>query len=549
MQEQPLRRARRIVTGGAAALTMTASLVACTGTGTDAPATGKPVDGGTLTFASNADTDCLDPHQSPRDVALLYSRPILDSLVNLTDDGQIHPWLAKSWTVSKDQRTYTFELRDDVTFSNGEKFDAAAVKANFDHIVDPKTASSSAVGYIGPFVGAKVVDDDTVTVKFSSPYSAFLPSIATALFGMEAPSTLKQDPAKLCRVIVGTGPFLSKGGYVPQQGISYVKNPDYNWAPKAAAHQGPAHLDALKITIVPEDSVRLGSLTSGEVDAIASVPPVNVSTVKADKSLYIDSVPAPGGNYNYYPNTTNGVFSDIAVRKAFRAGIDFDTLIKSLYRGAFEPANSPIAPNTLYYDKTQEASYKYDPEAAAKLLDEAGWIKGPDGIRVKDGKKLKIRLPLVSGEREQRDTLAQQVQAEAAKLGFDMVIDAVDFGRFAEAVGTADYDLLEISWQRAAPDVLRSLFNSEFIPKGSINTDFSRYTDPTIDKVTSDALATNDPAKLAGLYATAQQKVADKAIVFPQYVFSYILGARATARGIGWEPQAFPTFYDAWTTK
>jgi peptide/nickel transport system substrate-binding protein len=549
MRHKASRRAIRLVTSGAAALAITAGLVACTPDSGGGGAGGDPVEGGTLVFASNSDTDCLDPHQSAADVAALYARPILDSLVSLTDDGQVHPWLAKAWTVSEDQLTYTFELRDDVTFSDGEAFDAAAVKANFDHVVDPGTASALAAGTIASFVAATVIDDYTVSVELSSPSSAFLPAIATAYFGMEAPETLKGDPADLCTALVGTGPFVSADGYTAQQGISYTKNPDYNWAPDTASHQGPAYLDGLEITIVPEDSVRLGALSSGEVDAIASVPPVNVETVKGDASLYIDSAPAPGGNYNYYPNTASGVFSDIAVREAFRGGIDFDTLIDSVYFGVFEPANSPMAPNTAYYDEDQEASYGYDAEAAAALLDEAGWEMGADGIRVKDGERLTIHMPMIAGAREQRDTLAQQVQAAAAKLGFDMVIDSVDISAFIDLLIGGGYDLLEISWQRASPDVLRTLFDSANIPNGGFGTTFSRYSDPVIDEALLAAQATIDADELADLYGTVQEEIADKALVFPQYVFSYVLGARSTTQGIGWEPQAIPIFYDAWTSK
>ncbi|MDQ8047099.1 MAG: ABC transporter substrate-binding protein, partial [Patulibacter sp.] len=129
----------------ATSLLLAAGLSACGGdnsTGTASAASGgKPVSGGTLKFAINSDSDCLDPHQSPADVAGFFSRPILDSLVSLEADGTIKPWLAKSWTVSPDGLTYSFVLRDDVTFTDGETFDASAVKANLDHIVDPKTKS------------------------------------------------------------------------------------------------------------------------------------------------------------------------------------------------------------------------------------------------------------------------------------------------------------------------------------------------------------------------------------------------------------------------
>lgn len=523
------------------------SVAACAPTGGSGDATGEPTSGGTLVFASNTDTNCLDPHQSAADVAGLYARPILDSLVALTDDGQVHPWLASSWDVSGDELTYTFHLREDVAFSNGEPFNAEAVVANFEHIVAPETASQLAAGYIEPYAGSTAVDEFTVDVTFSRPFSAFLPSLATAYFGMEAPSTLSADPAELCSVVVGTGPFISEKGYVPQEGISYVRNPDYDWAAETAEHDGPAYLEALEITIVPEDSVRIGALFSGEVDAIASVPPVQMDQIEADGSLYTDTAPAPGGNYNYYPNTESGPFSDLAVREAFRAGIDFDTLIEQVYFGAFEPADSPISPNTAYYDPSQEAAYQYDPDEAARLLDEAGWVPGDDGIRVKDGEPLTIRMPIIGASvREQRDTLAQQVQAAAREIGFDMVIDSMDIGAYVGDLGSGNYDLVEVSWQRASPDVLRTLFHSDYIPNGGFSTAFSRYASPVIDEALVAALATRDPDELAELYGTVQMEIADQALVFPQYVFAYLLGANTSVGGITWEPQAYPLFYDAW---
>ncbi len=122
-------------------------------------AAGDPVDGGTLRFASaSGPGGCIDPHQSPADIAGFYTRPIVDSLVALNEDGTLDPWLATEWNVSPDQLTYSFTLRDDVTFSNGEKFDGNAVKANLDHIVNPATKSQLAANTIATYTGASLPD-------------------------------------------------------------------------------------------------------------------------------------------------------------------------------------------------------------------------------------------------------------------------------------------------------------------------------------------------------------------------------------------------------
>ncbi|WP_182880275.1 ABC transporter substrate-binding protein [Microbispora sp. H10949] len=528
------------------------ALAACGTTGKDTAA-GKapagPVKGGTLTFAVNTEpSTCLDPHQSPADVAGLFTRPALDSLVSLDTEGKIHPWLATKWTVSPDQKTYTFTLRDGVKFSDGTPFDAAAVKANLDHIVNPATKSQLAAGYIEPYKGSEVVDPHTVKVHFSRPYSPFLSALATAYFGIESPRSLKQPQDALCKKVVGSGPFVIDE-YVVQKGITYHRNPGYAWAPEGAAHTGEAYLDKLEIKVITEDSVRLGALTSGQVDGIASVPPVNVKQVQGDPRLTVTTRQAPGGNYNYYPNTTSGPFADKRVRQAFRDGIDFATIVKNLYFGAFQPAAGPISPSTDGYDKTLEGKTKYDPAAAARLLDEAGWSgKDAEGYRTKDGRRLTIRWGFLKAfAREQRDTLAEQIQAEAKKIGFEIQFVSGTVNEWLEKYPKGDYDLIDFSWQRADGDTLRNLFDTSAIPTAAkFGQNAARLSDKDVDGWLSDALDTTDQAKRAELYAKVQQRVTDEAAVFPVYVFNYLLGTGKKAHDIGWEPQAYPTFYGAW---
>ncbi|POM23654.1 Heme-binding protein A precursor [Actinomadura rubteroloni] len=547
-------RARRPAGPALAAAAVLAAALALAGCGgTDAAGgtgSGTPVRGGTLVYAVNTEPVNLDPHASPQDVTGLFTRPALDSLVALDAKGGVHPWLATAWKISADQKSYTFTLRTGVKFSDGTPFDAAAVKTNLDHIVDPRTKSQLAAGFITPYTGTTVLDDHTVRVDFSRPHSPFLAALATAYFGIESPASLKKGPDYLARHVVGTGPFVIDA-FTPHQGITYHRNPDYNWGPEGAAHTGPAYLDKLQIKTLTEDSVRLGALTSGQVDGIASVPPANVRQVKANPRLTILSREAPGGNYNYYPNTASGVFADLRVRQAFRAGIDFRTIVRKLYFGTFSPASSPIAPNTVGYDPATGNLGAYDPAQAARLLDEAGWTgRDAQGYRTKDGRRLVVRWSFAKAfAREQRDVLAVQVQAEAKKLGIDVRFEDGTFTELIARQVRGDYDLADFSWQRADGDALRNLFASASIstPR-SFGQNSARYKDPQVDGWLNAALATTDLAQRSALYAKVQQKVLADGAVFPVYVFDYLLGANKRAHGIAWEPQAYPTFYDAWVT-
>ncbi|WP_027346906.1 ABC transporter substrate-binding protein [Hamadaea tsunoensis] len=550
-----MRTFRRSLRSRAWGVALTASVLAglsaCAGADPgDSAASGTttPVSGGTLTFAVNTDGSCLDPHQSPADVDGLFARPIVDSLVSLSADGSLHPWLATEWSVSADQLTYSFTLRGDVTFSDGEKLDGAAVKANLDHIVNPATKSQLAAGTIATYNGTTVVDATHIQVHFKAPNSAFLPTLASAYLGIEAPQTLTKAPADLCTHIVGSGPFVSADGYSKGKGIEYARNDAYNWAPQTAQHSGAAYLSRLSIRIVPEDASRYGALTSGQLDAIASVPPVNVAQLKKTPGFQVQSAAAPGGNYNYYPNTVKGVFADVNVRKAFREGIDWQTIVDKLYFGQFQPAKGPISPATVGYDKSIEAAYAYNAEDAGKLLDAAGWTgRDSAGYRTKDGKRLTVVHPFLKAyAREQRDTLADQIQAAAKLIGIEVVDTNPDIGTFFANLGTGAYDLIDFSWQRSSPDSLRTLFGTENLPKGGFGTNAAGVSDPAIDKDFLDALATTDLVKQGALYGDAQHRVTDAVAVFPVYVFNYLLGSSSKVQGVTFEPQAFPTFYDAW---
>jgi peptide/nickel transport system substrate-binding protein len=535
---------------------MVTAVLALTACGSNS-ATGRkadsssPVRGGTLVYAVNTEPTNLDPHASPQDITGLYTRPVLDSLVSLDDQGRIHPWLATSWEISPDQKTYTFKLRQGVKFSDGTPFDAAAVKANLDHIVDPKTKSQLAAGFITPYTGSTVIDPQTVKVTFSKPHSPFLAALATAYFGIESPASIKQGPDALAKRVIGTGPFIIDD-FTPHQGITYHRNPGYNWGPEGAAHTGPAYLAKLQIKVLGEDSVRLGALTSGQVDGIASVPPVNVKQLRADPRFTLTTRQAPGGNYSYYPNTTSGPFADAKVREAFRDGIDFKTIIDKLYFGVFQPAFSPVSPSTQGYDKNTETAWKYDAARAGTLLDQAGWTgRDSQGYRTKGGKRLTVRWPFLKTlAREQRGTLAEQVQSEAKKAGFDVEFQDVTVNDYLGKFVTGDYDLADFSWQRADGDALRNLFATASISTAqSFGQNAARYSDQQVDGWLADSLKTTDLAQRAALYAQIQEKVTADAAVFPVYVFNYVLGTSVKVHGIEWEPQAYPTFYDSWVTK
>lgn len=228
-------------------------------------AAGTPVSGGTLIYATDREPSCLDPNSQGDMPQVFVAQQFLDSLVSMDEEGRIGSWLAERWEVSGDGLVYIFHLRGDVHFTDGEPFDAAAVKANLDHMVDPKTQSGTAASYLTQYVRTDVIDVHTAAVHLSSPYAAFLEVLAQGFLGIQSPKALARSRDENCRSPVGSGPFKVVQ-WDRQSQVVLERNPDYAWAPPTARHQGPAYLEKIVWKIIPDASVRFASLQAGDVD-------------------------------------------------------------------------------------------------------------------------------------------------------------------------------------------------------------------------------------------------------------------------------------------
>ena len=166
----------------------------------------QPLHGGTLVYATDREPTCLDPHVAGDMPQVFVAQQYLDSLVSMDSDGRIGPWLAERWEASADGLSYTFHLRHDVHFTDGTPFNAQAVKANLDHMADPKTQSSTAGGYIRQYRGTDIVDEYTAVVHLATPYAAFLEVLAQGFLGIQSPTALKRSRDEYCESPVGSGP-------------------------------------------------------------------------------------------------------------------------------------------------------------------------------------------------------------------------------------------------------------------------------------------------------------------------------------------------------
>jgi peptide/nickel transport system substrate-binding protein len=529
-----------------------ALVAGCSGAGGAADATaGSPVAGGSLVWGVETEPITLNPHQYAQAKARLLVWNSFEALLTHDDRGGYLPWLATGYSVSPDGLAYTLKLRTDVTFSDGTKFDAAAVKANTDLLRSAGYAPQVAAVQLKSLKTVEVVDPATVRYTLTRPDVLLLDFLTSPQGAIVSPKSLASAHNLKAGgpELAGTGPFILDR-YTPGQEIHYRRNPAYRWAPANAGHTGPAYLDEVTYRFLKEGSVRVGALTSGQVQVIEGVPATDQPQITANRSLVLSRGLNSGSAYSYYFNAGHAPFDDIRVRKAFRDALDVDAVLRGVYRGTATRAWSVVGPTSPFYDKSLEGSYGNNPAQANAALDAAGWAtRDANGYRTKDGKRLTARLVLSAPYvRDRRELLAQAVQAAVKQsAGIDLHVAVVDPGTATKAVADGEYEVFENS--RADTDVGAAL-DLLLYSAGAINRTGVR--DRTLDGLLDRGRATGDPTARTDAYARLQQQVVvDQALVQPLYAPADQIAAARTVGGLHFEPTAgVPgSAYDVWLSK
>lgn len=514
-----------------AAAVLAISLAACSSNSSNADSGSK-----ILNVALSGDSQTLDPHANGERGAYTIDRQIFDTLVVRDDSTQeFVPSLATKWTVSPDGTTYTFDLRTDVKFHDGTAFNAAAVVFNIKRVLDPATKAATAKDILGPVKDVVAVDDHTVKIVYETPTSqtGILDALSQAYLGMVSPAAVEKYGADFGRNPVGTGPFVFKS-WTQNDSVVLTRNADYQWGPANAKITGPARIDGIKFTFVPESAARLAALQSSEIDIATRLDPIQASQVSGDQTLVKGS--APGFPVSMWMNTEAGPLADIKVRQAVLYAFDRDTLLNSVYKGLFSPAYGPLSPGTWSADPALESMYPHNVDKAKQLLAEAGWTAGSDGILTKDGQKLQVRLFDLNDP--QRGEFLQQNLKE---VGIDVVPRVVEssdlFGLTRKAT---EYEMASTWFASSDPSVLSVLFLSTNVADGFA---ISRYKNADLDKLLNDGLAQTDDTKRAEIYRQIQTMVMQQALIIPMYAETELVGLSKRVDGFALERGQYPLLY------
>ncbi|TPJ57653.1 ABC transporter substrate-binding protein [Mesorhizobium sp. B2-6-1] len=458
----------------------------------------------TLVVASGADAVTLDPGVSFDGQSPLLWRGVYESLFDYKADTlEFAPLLAESYTVSEDKKTYTLKIRQGVKFTDGEAFNAAAVKFNIERQIKIKQGIAFA---LGPIISIETPDEFTVVLQLSAPSDGFLSAFAALdTVKMISPKAIRDNEkdndsaqAWLRDNMVGTGPYKMHS-YTQSQQAVLERNADY-WR----GWDGD-HFQRIIVKYVHEASTERLVLEQGEVDVALFLPDDVVESLEGKPGLVITDVPS----YNLYYlalNCKKGPTADPKVRRAIAYGFNYDAFIKDILRGKAKQAHGPI-PSTFVGFAPDTPVYTYDIEKAKALLAEAGHPGGG----------FKLKYTYETGYFWKRP-LGELFQSNMKDLGIEVEIQELSPAAWAGLLSnpdTAEHCYGVVWWPTLATpyDYMWSLFHTA--AQGNAGYNWGYYSNPEVDKLLDAGTIEPDEKKRFELYAKAQKLlVADSPALF-----------------------------------
>lgn len=471
----------------------------------------RPQYGDMLVIGTIADASILVPMLATDAMSHIVAENIFRAVVKYAPDMTIVGDLAESFEISPDQKTITFHLKKGVKWEDGVEVTAYDVEFGFKLITDPNIPSA----YASDFLEVKkfeVLDPYTFRVTYKRPFALALPSWGNLVVlpkHLLKDKDLKYLQSVFGRNPVGNGPFKFKS-WEPQSQIKLTYNPLY--------YEGRPYLDGLVFRIIPDPSTLFMELRGGGVDWI-SLTPLQYLKLERERELkrnfQIYRYLAFAYTYVGY-NLRDPLFKDKRVRKALCYAIDKEKIVKGALLGQGIPAYGPYKPDAWFYNPAIEKSCPYDPEKALKLLEEAGFKKGKDGLLYKDGKPFEFTLLTNQGNLSRLLT-AQIIQQELARLGIKVNIRVMEWTTLIhQFIDKRRFQAVILGWTTGPDPDLYDIFHSSKVKSPGLN--FIGYQNKEVDRLLEEGRYTLDRENRKKIYFRLQEILAED----QPYTFLYI---------------------------
>jgi peptide/nickel transport system substrate-binding protein len=483
-----------------------------------------------LVIGTQADAATLDPHYTADVPSGTIEFHVYETLVATDRSGQRVPGLAESWSWANDGLALTLKLRANVTFHDGTPFNAAAVKANFDRIMDPE-AKTLARSLFATVDRVETPDARTVVLRLKEPTGALIANLASNRASIVSPDAIAKHGKELARNMVGTGPYVLEE-WRPKERVA-IKASDRYWG-------GRPKLDRIVFRPIPNTASRLAALEAGDVAIAAPVLPQDVERLQKTGTLEVIAV-AGGDNLQMPLVTLKGPLADRRVRQALNYAVDKEAIARVIYRGYAKPlSDAPLAPATFGYQPVG-SFYKFDRERARALLKEAGYDQGfklaalaPDGRYVND-----------------RQT-AESVVSYLKAVGVEVGLQTLEWGTYVQKLLAAradtppDFNMAMITFATASMDADQGMviYRGDNWPPNGFN--FSFYKSAEVDRHLARGRAAFEPADRLAAYKEAQRLVMEDAPAIFIVSYQYIAAMSKKVKGAYPMPIGAVMAKDAW---
>jgi peptide/nickel transport system substrate-binding protein len=470
-----------------------------------------PVMGGTVTIGQEQEPDKLVAQWTPLTVSYEVSALVNEFLLRYSPESEIVPNLAtevpsiENGGLSEDGLTYTFNLRDDVTWHDGEAFTSKDVAFTIEVAADPDSGVRTSVG----LDSVETPDDYTVVVRLTAPDAGFLDKMASVLTILPEHVLADVDSWETAEYLTDPYPGLGAFQFVEWESGSYIKlekYPDY--------FLGEPYLDTIYYTVIPNDDARLTALATGEIDMSFRVIGEHVPLARSIPDVTVFETPAHAW-FEMIFNVRDPLLRDQRTRVALNHAVDKEAIVDTVVGGLGSVKWSPFSVANAYWVDVQ-AKYTYDPDQAEDLLEEAGWVDtNGDGVReahgvedVPDGTRFSWEILNVAGQPE-RLQVCQVLQQYWQDVGAEVTINTADVstavGQLMSGDFTMGYGFLDVS-----PEPSSAVF--WWRVDGGLNWHGLDTLLPEVEQLIIAGDQSLDPQERRDIYAEFQEYVAEQAV-------------------------------------